>query len=143
MKSIKKYQELFLICLISFCIILQSCHDCEEPLVYDCEARIGSFNFVEQMPQFPGGIDSLNAFLATNLIYPIKSKQDKVEGVVRVSFVVNKFGNIECIKILKTLNEECNNESIRLINIMPLWLPAKHNGLEVNVSIALEIEFKL
>lgn len=143
MKYFKNYQELFIILLLSYSIILQSCHDCEEPMVFKCESRIGSFDFVEQMPQFPGGIDSLNTFLKQNLVYPEKSKQAMVEGVVKLNFIVNKYGNIECIKILKTLNEECDNESLRLINIMPLWLPAKHNGLEVNVSFTLEVEFKL
>lgn len=111
-------------------------------MIDPCDAK-EPYSFVEQMPQYPGGQDSLNAFIKSNLIYPEKSKQEGVEGMVTVKFVVNLYGNIECIKILNSLNTECDNESLRLVHLMPLWNPGKHNGSLVDVSIVMNIEFKL
>lgn len=122
---------------------LQSCKKCDDPIIiYECDGK-EVFKFVEQMPQYQGGQDSLAAFFKSNLIYPKKSKEDRVEGNVKVEFIVNIYGNIECIKILQSLNTECDNESLRLVNTMPLWIPGKHNGMHVDVSIAMNIEYKL
>lgn len=124
-------------------IIINSCKKCDDPTIFNCGINEDIFTLVEQMPTFQAGSDSLNAFITNNLVYPTQSKIDKIEGIVTVQFIVNTFGHIDCIKIVKSLNSECDSEALRLINIMPIWIPGRHNNKPVPVSLALNISFKL
>ena len=44
------------------------------------------YMFVEEMPEFPGGIDSLKAFLAREIQYPSVAKNNGITGTVLASF---------------------------------------------------------
>lgn len=48
----------------------------------------------EQMPVFPGGMEALSKFIATNLTYPAEAIENKVQGTVYVQFIVDKDGKI-------------------------------------------------
>lgn len=61
------------------------------------------FVFVEESPEFPGGMDSLYAFLGANVHYPAEAKKDSIEGYVYVRFVVEKDGSVYNIKVLREI----------------------------------------
>ncbi|MBO4396927.1 MAG: energy transducer TonB [Bacteroidaceae bacterium] len=108
----------------------------------------GSGNVTRVMPQFPGGNVACSKYLSDSLRYPAKSKADKVEGRVIVSFYVNTDGSLSDIMILKSLNEECDAEAIRLIKAMPKWEPYKEIHSDGTVELVkckftLPIEFLL
>ena len=129
---------------LSTTLVNNSCTKCNEPVVNNCNNSVGVLTFVEQMPEFPGGsTNALYSFIASNLIYPEKSKKDKIEGTSVVTFIVNMYGHIDCIKIKRSLNVECDNEALRIMNIMPNWIPGKRNNQPVSVSFILPIHFKL
>lgn len=46
------------------------------------------FEIVDQMPQFPGGLDSMISFLRSNIVYPEVDKNSGVEGISYIQFVV-------------------------------------------------------
>jgi hypothetical protein len=48
----------------------------------------------EQMPEFPGGFDSLRMYIARNIIYPAEAAKNNVSGKVAVQFVVDENGKI-------------------------------------------------
>jgi hypothetical protein len=48
----------------------------------------------EQMPVFPGGMEALSKFIATNVTYPKDALDKKVQGKVFVQFVVDKSGKV-------------------------------------------------
>ena len=62
-------------------------------------AQVQSFNFVEQMPKFPGGNAELMSYLEKNLRYPSVASEMRVEGTVIVTFVVDKTGFVRSPKI--------------------------------------------
>ena len=62
-------------------------------------AQDQSFNFVEQMPKFPGGNAELMSYLEKNLRYPSAASEMRVEGTVIVTFVVDKTGFVRSPKI--------------------------------------------
>ena len=62
-------------------------------------AQDQSFNFVEQMPKFPGGNAELMSYLEKNLRYPSVASEMRVEGTVIVTFVVDKTGFVRSPKI--------------------------------------------
>lgn len=99
--------------------------------------------FVESMPSFPGGEDSLLVFLQNNLVYPAASKEKGISGIVYVSFVVETDGSISGVEILKGVNDELDAEAMRVIRMMPKWTPGKQNGNEERVEMTLPVRFVL
>lgn len=92
------------------------------------------------MPAYPGGKDSLLKFINDNLKYPA---HDTTQGTVKVSMIVYKDGALTNIKIAKSLGEAYDNEAIRVVKLMPKWIPGKENGNPVGVKVLLPIKFKL
>jgi Ca-activated chloride channel family protein len=101
------------------------------------------FTIVEPMPAFPGGEDSLKIFLQMNLVYPTAAKAKGISGTVYVTFVVNRDGSVSDVKVLRGVNNELDAEALRVIGMMPKWIPGKQNGKTVSVQMNLPIKFTL
>jgi len=74
------------------------------------------------------GYGSLYTYFNTALQYPPEAIADSVQGVVTISFIINKSGEPEKITIENSPDERLNQEAIRLIQNMPAWNPATLNG---------------
>jgi len=96
--------------------------------------------YVDEMPKFMGGQNALKKFIDTNLQWP---GEFDGQGTVLLSFIITKDGSIRNIKIEKELCNECNNEAIRIIKLLPKWSPGKINHKKVDVIIYLPIKFKM
>jgi TonB family protein len=101
------------------------------------------FTSVEQMPEFPGGRDSLMSFLAQNIRYPVNGKNDKAEGTVIARFIVSENGQVEDATILRKVRQDYDAEVLRVLNAMPLWKAGTLNGKKVRVYYTLPVKFKL
>lgn len=101
------------------------------------------YSEVEQMPQFPGGNDKLATFLSKNIEYPQTAKIEKAEGRVLTSFVITKDGKISDIQVVESANPLLNEEAIRVLGLMPDWIPGEEKGEKVNVRCTMPIDFKL
>ena len=98
---------------------------------------------VESDPEFPGGMDSLYAFIQRNLVYPQQAKEQGVEGTVIVSFTVEKDGSISNLKVLRDIGGGCGAEAVRVLMKMPKWKPGKQRGVAVRTQFHLPIKFNL
>ncbi len=98
------------------------------------------YTFVDSMPEFPGGIDSLNEFIKTNLKWP---KDDGLDynGSVYISVIVETNGSLSNKKIIRGIYGPADNEALKLINKMPKWKPGKCNGILVPVKLIIPIKF--
>ena len=101
------------------------------------------FVVVEKSPEFPGGNDSLYAFIGRNIKYPEMAKKNKIEGRVFVTFVVEKDGQVSSAKILRDIGGGCGEEALRVVNSMPKWKPGTQRGNPVRVQFNLPIMFQL
>lgn len=103
------------------------------------------YQYVEVMPEFKGGIDSLMSFIKQNLEYPEWEKGNKIEGKVFVNFVVDKNGKIKDLKISRSVQGSKNfdKEVLRVMNSMPDWTPGQQDKKNVDVQFNLPINFKL
>ncbi|MBW6479452.1 MAG: TonB family protein [Bacteroidales bacterium] len=101
------------------------------------------FTIVEEHPKFPGGDAALMQFLQSNLRYPREAMQNGIQGNVFVTFVVEPDGSITDVKILRGVGGGLDEEAIRVVNAMPLWVPGKQSGDEVRVQFNLPIRFVL
>ncbi len=98
---------------------------------------------IEQMPQFPGGDKAMFKYLSENIRYPRVAQENGIEGTVYIGFVVNIDGQISDIIVKRGVAGGCTEESIRVIQAMPKWIPGKHKGEVVKVNYTLPIKFKL
>jgi protein TonB len=93
------------------------------------------------MPLFPGGDDARKKFFSKNMTYPRIPLENGIEGTVIVNFIVGKNGEINDIKIVKSINKDLDKEAIRVISLMPNWAPGMNNGKPVKVSFNLPVKF--
>ncbi len=101
------------------------------------------YEIVEKMPQFPGGQDSMFDFLLKNIKYPSEAIKQGVEGRVLVKFIVAKTGEISDVDIKRGVHPLLDAETIRVINLMPKWIPGEQRGKKVDVQFYLPIFFGL
>lgn len=83
----------------------------------------GVFAEPEIMPVFPGGDKAVMDFVIANAIYPETAVTDSVSGRVVLSFVVGRGGCPTKIRIIKSVREDLDNESIRVIKMLPKFIP--------------------
>lgn len=99
--------------------------------------------FVEVMPEFPGGMKAWANFLTRNLNYPSAAAEVGISGKVMVSFVIEKNGEISNLKILKGIGAGCDEEAMRVIKRSPFWKPGMQNGRAVRVAYIMPIVFRM
>lgn len=98
---------------------------------------------VEQKPEFPGGEAALLKYLSDNIRYPKNAHDNKIEGRVVISFVIQKDGTIGETKILRSVDPELDAEALRVVRSLPAFTPGKMNGKAVAVWYTIPITFKL
>ena len=101
------------------------------------------YESVEQMPEFPGGMEEMMKFLQMNIQYPANAAKNNVEGRVVLQFVVKKDGQIGEVKIARSVDPELDAEALRVVKSMPNFIPGRQDGKPVAVWYTLPISFKL
>ncbi|MDB5149795.1 MAG: TonB family protein [Mucilaginibacter sp.] len=101
------------------------------------------FTSVEQVPEFPGGIEAFGKFLATNVKYPKAARDNNVQGRVIITFIVEKDGSLSNMKVLRGIGSGCDEEAVRVLSISPAWKPGIQNGKKVKVQYSVPISFTL
>ena len=100
------------------------------------------FQIVEEMPEYPGGLQKLTEYLQSNIKYPQMARESGIQGRVFVGFVVEPDGSISNVKVLRSLGG-CDEEAMRVVKNMKKWKPGKQRGKAVRVSYVLPVNFKL
>lgn len=103
----------------------------------------GVYNLADVNPQFPGGDQGLQWFLANNVKYPKKCQENGIQGKVLVQFVVQKDGSITEIKVLRSVDPRLDAEAVRVVKKMPKWKPGLVDGKPVRVRFTLPLTFRL
>ncbi|MDO7844928.1 energy transducer TonB [Hymenobacter sp. M29] len=116
---------LLLTCFIGFSAQAQKLKMPPKPssgTVYDSVAQ----------PAVPiGGTERYAQFLADHQKYPASAMQKGIQGTVKVSFIVEKTGTVNDVKVETPLSPELDAEAIRLIKSAPKWTPARHHRNEI------------
>jgi len=101
------------------------------------------YTIVEIPAQFPGGAEAWQKYLERNLNrdLPIQNGAPVGKYVVRVSFIVDKQGNISEVKAENDPGYGTQDEAIRVIKKGPNWKPAVQNGRNVTYRHIQNIVF--
>lgn len=97
----------------------------------------------EVMPEYPGGTKALARYFRRNARYPRQARNNNVEGVVYIRFIVNGDGSLSNPIVIKGLGYGCDEEALRLVRNMPAWVPGEQEGQAVPVYQAVPVTFKL
>ena len=101
------------------------------------------FEYVEQMPSFPGGDVALMQYLSKNIKYPPVAEEMGIQGRVICTFVVERDGSVSDIRIARSVDPSLDKEAIRVVSGMPKWIPGRQNGQSVRVKYTLPVTFRL
>lgn len=96
----------------------------------------------EQPASFPGGQEALLAFLDQSVRYP-EGYESCAQGRVVVRFTIDVDGSIVDPKVIRSLDPPLDKEALRVVGLMPKWIPAKMNGKSKKSKYTLPIVFKL
>lgn len=98
---------------------------------------------VDKIAQIKGGEQDLWNFLTANLsIGRAKPKAEHGNGMVLVQYYIAKDGSVKNVHIAKGMSPELDNEAMRVIKMMPNWIPAQRNGQDVCMKMTMPIKFK-
>lgn len=101
------------------------------------------YEVAEEMPSYPGGKQAIASYLARAVKYPGPCVDEKIEGRVVCRFTITKEGQLKDIVVTKSVDPLLDREAIRVLSLMPKWIPAKHNGERVDSKYQLPIVFSL
>lgn len=100
------------------------------------------YSTLQSPPLFIGGIVELRDFIGQNLRYPTIAKQSGITGNVVVTFFVNSNGYIETPKIVKPLGYGCEDEVLRVVNLLPRFIPARRQGSDTRQQYYMVFTFE-
>ncbi|MBI1224059.1 MAG: TonB family protein [Bacteroidetes bacterium] len=114
------------------------------------------FKVVEDAPIFSGCEEVLDKaerqkcaetklleFIYSKISYPPMARENGVEGMVYIQFVVETDGSISKSNIIRDIGGGCGDEALRVVNMMPNWNPGKQRGVPVRVMFTLPVKFDL
>ena len=125
--------------LMAVCCLMTA--NAQKTVVSQTDPKV--FDTVEQMPEYPGGMQAMIEFLQTNMKYPEDAAKQKVEGRVMVQFVVETDGSVSDVHVAKQVFPSLDAEAIRMVQAMPKWTPGKDKGRVVRVKYNLPIVFRM
>ncbi len=115
------------------------------------------FKVVEEMPRFPGcehidgtakekeecAKERMLNFIYKNLAYPEVAREEEIDGMVVIQFIIAKDGSINKGRIVRNLGGGCGEEALRVVNSMPDFRPGCQRGKKINLLYTLPVRFKL
>ena len=102
-----------------------------------------AFDVVEQMPEFPGGMEAMIQFMQQNMKYPKDAQKLNKQGRVLVNFIIEKDGRVSNAVVVKSVWPSLDAEALRLVRAMPKWTPGKQNGKVVRVKFTMPFSFAI
>ena len=94
---------------------------------------------VDVKPEYPKGIQAFYQFIAKNYLTPEKSG---LKGKILITFVIEKDGSINEIKVLQDIGYGTGDEAVRVMKKSLNWIPAQKDGKPVRVLFKFPISIE-
>jgi len=120
-------------------------HDKLETKTITVNTDVAIFSKVDQMPEYPGGIDEFYKFLEKKLRYPATARENNTQGKIIVTMVVEKDGSLSQVTVAKGkgIGSGCDEEAVRLVKLSAPWKPGMLDGRAVRVMYSVPVSFAL
>lgn len=114
----------------------------EEVEVNEKQPEEQSYIDHETLPQFPGGDGAMIKYIYDNLRYPKEAYDENIQGRVVVQFLVDKTGDIDSIKVVKSKDSYLDAEAVRIVRSFPKFTPGTFDSMPVEQWMTLRVMFK-
>ncbi|MBR5455771.1 MAG: energy transducer TonB [Bacteroidaceae bacterium] len=105
--------------------------------IFDCGA-------VDRKPEFRGGTQALQSYLARSIRYPQISLENGSQGRTVVRFIINADGTVASPEVVRTSGDlNLDMEALRVVETMPKWKPGRIGKKKVRVYFVIPIVFIL
>ena len=110
-----------------------------------CHAEmLESMKAPDKYPTFKGkGSEAFSAWVTAHLKYPKDAKEARIDGTVRVKFVIGTNGGVQEVEVDKGVFPSLDAEAVRVIKSSPRWKPAIKGGRPVRMVYYLPVIFSL
>jgi len=85
----------------------------------------------------------LQSWVYKYLKYPSKAIEEKIQGQVLMSFIVEKDGSVTNVTVEHGVDQLLDDEAVRVIEVSPKWIPGQIKGNKVRTKIVIPVEFRL
>lgn len=86
---------------------------------------------------------SMMAFIANNVKYPVKAEENGIQGKVFVQIVVNSEGKMIEAEVKESVHPLLDKEAIRVVKSLQRWIPAKIKKVPVSSKMYVSVGFHL
>jgi periplasmic protein TonB len=103
---------------------------------------VGSLSVMAQDKKFtvsefyPGGQDSLVAYINRNKVYPVNARKNRVAGQCIVDFTLSEDGKVTNTRLLKDIGAGCGPEAVKVVESL------KFNPPGYPIKATLPVNFK-
>lgn len=100
---------------------------------------------VDQCATFQGGdLEKFRDYIQKNIIYPANAAKKGIQGKVVAQFIVDQNGKVESgVKIVRGVSPELDQETRRVIESSPAWVPGTVKGKPVRQLFTMPVTFAL
>jgi protein TonB len=100
------------------------------------------YDISDVAPSFPGGATEMSIFLFKNFEYTDSARLYQENQKLFIEFVINIDGSISDAKIVRG-QKYTGQELLRVMSIMPKWIPGEINCIKVKVRYTLPMNICL
>lgn len=146
--SVRSFSSVIALCLAFTAGSFTVASSGEKPAAIVAEPQAGG-NAAQEItgdqtgPEFPGGIREMLMFVSRNLHYPPNAYANHIEGRVVVQFVVTKTGAVGQVRVVRGVSPDLDAEAVRVVKLLPDFIPGTINGEPVSVWMTLPVVFKI
>jgi len=101
------------------------------------------YTVVDKMPEFPGGSEAMKKFLSENLRWTKELEECGIQGRSILQFIIEKDGSLTSVVVVRGVDPLLDKEAVRVIKLMPKWIPGELKGKKVRVTVVIPVNFKL
>ncbi len=116
-----------------------------EPKAGDREEKVHTPAECDTRPEFFHNNEKafLENWVYKYVKYPRRALEAGIQGKVLVSFIVEKSGEVSNVEVLSGVDEDLDEEAVRVVSVSPKWQPGRIKGEKVRTRIVIPVEFRL
>jgi TonB family protein len=101
------------------------------------------YDEVDRLPEYPMGKAAMVDFISSTLVYPDYEKNNLISGTVLIRTLVNLDGSLDSIKVYTGVSDGLNKEALRIVGMLPLFIPGLKDSKPVRTYFYIPIVFNL
>lgn len=110
---------------------------------FAADGTVETYEILERKASYPDGSKAMGTFIAKNLRYPPAARENKIQGKVVVRLKINEDGSLSDFSIIQSLSSELDQEAIRVLKLIPDFLPGIKRGKAYSEFMTFPFYFNL